>query len=92
MLESLALGLGLAGYHEEAIDQGVKATELDPDAFVTRWILQVLYGWASRYPEAEQAGEETLAVSGRHVWAMGILAATYGNWGNRKRQEHYMKS
>jgi len=80
-IATLGASLGLAGYHEEAIDQVVKATELDPDAFVSRWILQVVYNWASRYPEAEQAGEDALAVSGRHVWVMATLAATYGNWG-----------
>ena len=81
----LGVGLGLVGYHEEAIDQAVKATELDPDAFFPRWILQLLYGWASRYPEAEQAGEEALAISGRHPWAMAMLAATYGNWGKPEK-------
>ena len=81
----LAAALGLAGYQEEAIEQGVKATELDPDAFVTRWILQVVYDWASRYPEAEQAGEEALAVSGRHVWALATLAATYASWGKPEK-------
>ena len=81
----LAAALGLAGYHKEAIDQAVKATELDPDAFLARWILQVLYGWASRYPEAEQAGEDALAISGRHPWAMATLAATYGKWGKREK-------
>ena len=48
---------------------------------MARWVVQVRYGGASRYPEAEQDGEEALAVWGRHVWAMAYLAATYGNWG-----------
>ena len=81
----LGVGLGLAGYHKEAIDQAVKATELDPDAFFPRWTLQLVYGWASRYREAEQAGEDALAISGRHPWAMAMLAVTYGNWGKPEK-------
>ncbi len=33
----LGAGLGIAGYHEEAIDQVLKATQLDPDSYVSRW-------------------------------------------------------
>ena len=86
----LGAALGLAGYHKETIDQAVKATELDPDAYHTRWILQVVYGWTSRYQEAEQAGEEALAISGRHPWAMAILAATYGNLGETGKGERHI--
>lgn len=36
---------------------------------------------SGRFEEAAAAGELALAISGRQPWAMGTLAATFGDWG-----------
>ena len=75
------LGLGLAGRHAAAIEQALAAVAHDPDSYVARWSLQNVYHWAGRFAESVAAGQAALAVSGRHPWALGSLAATYADWG-----------
>jgi TolB-like protein/Flp pilus assembly protein TadD len=77
----LALLYGATGRHTDAEQTAQRAVELDSDSFLPRWTLQMVLRFASRFEEAVGAGQTALAMSGRHPWAMSILAVTLADWG-----------
>ena len=75
--------LACSGRYDEAIDEALRAVELDPESFNTHWSLQVAHALAGRYPEAAAAGHAALALSGRHPFAMMTMGVVYGGWGKQ---------
>ena len=76
-----AFALAIAGRHDEAIEAALAAIERDPESYIGHFALQACYEAASRLPEAIASGHAALAVSGRHPWAVAMLASTYADWG-----------
>lgn len=76
----LALTLTLASKRTEGLQFSQTAVELDPESFLTRWIHHVVLHLCGRFEEAVGVGEEALAISGRHPWAMYTLATTFADW------------
>jgi len=65
----------------EGLEIGRRAVELDSESFMACWALQMAL-WLSGHFEASVAtGELALAMSGRHPWAMTVLALTLADWG-----------
>ncbi len=73
--------LGLGGRHGESIEVARRAVELDPDSFFRQWQLLRSYAWAGQDERVIEMGPELLLVSGRHSWALGVLAAAYARSG-----------
>ena len=83
----LALLYGAARRYGDAEQTALHAVELDSDSFLPRWTLQMVFWFAGRFEEAVQAGQTALAMSGRHPWAMSILAVTLADWGKTAEAE-----
>jgi serine/threonine-protein kinase len=64
---------------QRAISRAQRAIELDPNAFLPRWILQQSFNAAERWEEAIDAGTNALAMSRRHLWALhGMVISLVG--------------
>ena len=81
------LALGLAGRFSEALSEIRRATELDPEGFMGRFLEIEAACWAGDYPAAIAAAEPTLLMSGRHPWALASLALTYAKAGDADAAE-----
>jgi TolB-like protein/Flp pilus assembly protein TadD len=71
----------MAGRSAEGVQICERSVELDPDSFLARWCHHITLYFCRRFEEAVAIGELAVAMSGRHPWAMGTLAATLGDWG-----------
>jgi len=65
---------------DEAVRAASKAVELEP-SFVTYVCLNGAQWVKGEFAQAIAAGEMAVALSGRHVWPLAILAATYAAMG-----------
>ncbi len=70
--------LGYAGRHDESIAEAERGVEIDADSFFAQWNLMRAHAWAGHHVRAIELAPELLAASGRHQWAMGLLAWVYG--------------
>lgn len=78
---------GIAGRTAECLQACERAVELDPDSFIARWChASALYS-SRRFDEAVVVGELAAAISGRHPWAMGTLAAALADCGKTSDAE-----
>jgi adenylate cyclase len=71
----------MAGRYPEGVQKCERAVELDPDSFLARWCHHITLYFCRRFEEAVAVGEVAAAMSGRHPWVMGTLAATLADWG-----------
>jgi len=72
---------GMAGRYPEGVQACEHAVELDPDSFLARWCHHITLYFCGRFEEAVAVGEVAAAMSGRHPWVMGTLAAALADWG-----------
>jgi len=77
----VSYALGIAGKHEASIAEAERSVALDPESFFAHWNLVRGYAWADRYERAIEEAPALMAASGRHPWALGLLAWTYGRAG-----------
>jgi len=73
--------LGIAEKHEESLAEAERSVALDPESFFAQWNVMRAHAWAGRYDKAVEAAPTLLADSGRHPWALGLLAWTHGRAG-----------
>jgi tetratricopeptide (TPR) repeat protein len=73
--------LGILGRNGESIAEAERALGLDTESFFARWNLMRAYAWAGNYDRAIGEGPALLGDSGRHPWALGLLAWTYARAG-----------
>jgi serine/threonine protein kinase/Tfp pilus assembly protein PilF len=76
----LAFTYAHAGRSDEAVRAATAAVELE-ESFFTYWALECVLSWSGQFEKAVQAGENSLAMSGRHAFAMSALAVIYADWG-----------
>jgi len=72
----LGFAFGVAGVYSDAVRSSQRAVELASESFVVRWCLQSVFYFSGRCDEAVAAAQGVLAMSGRHPWAMAVLALT----------------
>lgn len=72
----LGMAFAVSGASTDAVRSSKRAVELAPESFVVRWCLQTVFYFAGRYEEAATAAQGVLEMSGRHPWAMAVLALT----------------
>lgn len=77
----LGLTCGIAGRYAEGIRACERAVELDPESFIARWCLLYDLCVSRRFEEAAAVGEAALGMSGRHSWAMWVIALVFADWG-----------
>ena len=77
--------LGIAGRHDESLAEAERAMSLDADSFYGHWNLMRSHAWAGHYDRAIAEAPALFGSSGRHIWALGLLAWTYAKSG---RAEH----
>jgi tetratricopeptide (TPR) repeat protein len=70
-----------ADIHPRAVQSAQRAIELDSESFLPRFTLQSALYRSGQFDQAVAAGQTALAMSGRHPWAMAILALTLAAWG-----------
>lgn len=70
----LGMAFAVSGASTDAVRSSQRAVELAPESFVVRWCLQTVFYFARRYEEAGTAAQGVLEMSGRHPWAMAVLA------------------
>ncbi len=70
-----------AAKHAEAIEACERAVELDSESFLARWCQHLALHLAGRTEDALAVGEQVLAMSGRHPWAVMSLAVILGDCG-----------
>jgi serine/threonine protein kinase/tetratricopeptide (TPR) repeat protein len=73
--------LNFAGRPWDALPFANAACSLDPDAFLTQFILQITHYLAGQWDESNAAAQTSLAVSGRHPWAVGTLCVCLADSG-----------
>ncbi len=73
--------LGVAGRHEESFAEAERSLALDADSYYAHWNVMRGHAWAGRFDRAILEAPALFAVSGRHPWALGLLAWTYGRAG-----------
>lgn len=74
--------LGIVGRHEESIARAERAMSLDAESFFAHWNLMRGHAWAGQLDRAIEKAPALLGDSGRHPWALGLLAWTYGQAGH----------
>jgi tetratricopeptide (TPR) repeat protein len=67
---------------DEAVIAANAAVQLD-QSFFNYYSLQLAWLVKGDFEKSAAAAEMALALSGRHVWAMGLLAETYAQWGKK---------
>lgn len=72
----LGLAFAVAGAYTEAVESSQRAVELASESFVVRWCQQTVFYSTGRYDDAVVAAQGVLEMSGRHPWAMAVLALT----------------
>ncbi len=77
--------LGILGRHEESIAEAERSLELDKESFFAQWNHMRSHAWAGHYERAIKAAPAMLVDSGRHPWALGLLAWTYHRAGRPDR-------
>jgi eukaryotic-like serine/threonine-protein kinase len=77
--------LGIVGRHEESMAEAERAMGLDAESFFAHWNLMRSHAWAGQIERAIEEAPVLLMESGRHVWALGLLAWTYGRAGRPER-------
>ena len=70
-----------AGDYGRGIEATRRGLELDFESYLARFVRQEVLRVTGKFEEAVAAGELALAVSGRHTWAMTLLALTCADWG-----------
>jgi serine/threonine-protein kinase len=73
--------LGIAGKHEESLAEAERSLTLDADSYYAHWNVMRSHAWLGNYERAIQEAPALFGVSGRHIWALGLLAWTYGRAG-----------
>ena len=58
---------------------------LDAESFFAHWNMMRGHAWAGNYDRAIEEAPALLGDSGRHPWALGLLAWTYGRAGRTDR-------
>ncbi len=76
-----ALTLAGVGRPADAIAQSLIAIELDSANYLGLWVLQFAYLLDSQFSDSIATGEQALALSGRHPWALCLQAIAYARWG-----------
>ncbi len=77
--------LGIAGRHEESLAEAERSLALDEESFFAHWNVVRGHAWAGRHDRAIEEAPALLAASGRHAWALGLLAWIYGRSGDADR-------
>ncbi|MEO8194602.1 MAG: protein kinase [Gemmatimonadales bacterium] len=83
----LALVMIFAKRNDDVVATAKRGAELKPESFWGQWSLQRAYQAAGRHEEALRQGALTLAISGRHPWALAELAISHASVGNRDGAE-----
>ncbi len=73
--------LGIAGRHDESLAEAERSLVLDADSFYAHWNVMRSHAWLGNYDRAIQEAPALFGTSGRHTWALGLLAWTYGRAG-----------
>jgi tetratricopeptide (TPR) repeat protein len=73
--------LGVAGRQDESLAEAERSVALDAESFFAQWNLMRACAWSGRYDRAMESAPGLLADSGRHPWALGLLAFTHGRAG-----------
>ena len=79
----LSLVKMLAEHEDGVLANARSGVEYDPELFWCQWTLQRAYHYAGMNREALEKGAYTLAISGRHPWALCELAVAHVATGNR---------
>jgi TolB-like protein/Tfp pilus assembly protein PilF len=74
-----------AEMYVEALEFSRRAVELDSESYIALHLLQSILYICHLSEQSIAAGEQALAMSGRHAWAMTVLAMTFADSG---KQEH----
>jgi len=74
--------LGIADRHAESIAEAERAFGLDPDSFFAHLEVMRSHAWAGDYERAIAEAPAVCGASGRHSWALGLLAWTHGQAGH----------
>jgi TolB-like protein/Tfp pilus assembly protein PilF len=77
----------MAGRYVEGVQISERAVQLDPESFIVRWCHRVTLYFSRGFEEAVAVGELAAAMSGRHPWVMGTLAAALADWGKPSEAE-----
>ena len=80
----LALAHLAARNFTDGVSCAREAVGLDPDAFLSHYILHTALGLAGHIDESIAVAEYALATSGRHPWVVSALAFAYGKWGRKE--------
>jgi serine/threonine protein kinase/Tfp pilus assembly protein PilF len=70
-----------AGKLDDALHTAQEVLLLDPDSFLALWSRMIALHGQRRFDESVAEARTALAISGRHSWVMGSLAAVYADWG-----------
>ena len=73
--------MGIGGKYEESIAEAERSVALDPESFFAQWDLMRAYAWSGMHDRVAAMAPGVLADSGRHPWALGLLAWSYGRAG-----------
>ena len=76
--------LGIAGRHEESLAEAQRSLALDADSFYAQWNVMRSHAWLGHYDRALAEAPALFASSGRHIWALGLLAWIHGKAGDTK--------
>jgi len=77
----VSYALGIAGKQEASIAEAERSYALDQESFFAHWNVMRSYAWAGHYERAIAEAPALLGASGRHPWALGLLAWIYGSTG-----------
>jgi serine/threonine protein kinase/tetratricopeptide (TPR) repeat protein len=80
VLEAKGDGFRQEGRWEEAVDQYVKACELDPRSASRRENLAETYWWTRRYSDALDASDEAINLAPDQMWPYLDKAFNYWSW------------
>ena len=64
-----------------AVQEARRGTELDPQSFLAWWCLSCALQLSGDFDAAVLAAERTAAMSGRHHWAVAVLASSLARSG-----------
>jgi len=78
----LSYALGVVGRPDESLAEAERSVALDAESFFAQWNLMRAYACIGRYDDALKLAPGLLAESGRHPWALGLLAWTHGRAGH----------
>ncbi len=78
---------GIVGHVTEAVEEGLRACEREPDAFAPHYALAWAHAWARNTEQGIAFTQRAIERFGRHPWMLQVMTGLFMQRGDRRKAE-----